>query len=657
MQKGSLYKNAAGFSLVEMMIVISIIIIVAASLVPLMVFVNQSSHNSQSRMTAYNLASDIMEEIRAMDYEEIGTAGGNPSGTIPQLQTVSFNGADFDVETLISWGSAKGNNDEINPVAYKNARVIVRGLDTFTGQTGKLAELHTVITRDGEEPLIKDGHLRARVLDSAEQPIDEPSVNIQIPGQQLMTDYNGTALFGILDSGYYDVRARVEDGLFPSPKETVVNGWIEKNNIEVEDYGLSDVIFSMEKKSNACHLEIKLVDEITGNAILESGKATLAVRLDGATYTVYNDREFLPGSFKNDCLPAEFSGVLWPKGTYNIIISGVPAYQDYNLSVDNNAFITGTGERWTGEFPDGGTTLSVTIPMKIYYFYEEKTKEDYENNTDMEDLTATDENTLELAYFSDAYDNESIVNPISSSSKKSKGPDKLFDGDKRQSSSWDSNVSPNSQPQWIGCEFTDSIPLTGVLVYLSHNESNPGSNPNFKPKDFYIRVSNDGLNWQTVCTGTFPVDVYNYFIDINPSVTCKFFELWITSEYRSPGQGVRIYEIEIFTDSGRNEDGSRLSKPIPLSEHNPEKGLSIEWSVTLPEGTTFEVWTVVTDGEIPVPTDGFKRVNNGDPVPDIGYLENFENKYLWILEVFTTEDITKSPVLHWLRIKEEGLME
>jgi hypothetical protein len=100
--------------------------------------------------------------------------------------------------------------------------------------------------------------------------------------------------------------------------------------------------------------------------------------------------------------------------------------------------------------------------------------------------------------------------------------------------------------------------------------------------------------------------------------------------------------------------GERLSLPIPLAEHESDKYLYIEWDAEVPEGTAFEIWTVVTDGKNQIPTEGYKKVGNGDIVPDIGYLENFENKYLWIKEIFTTDDQSLSPVLNWLRITEKG---
>lgn len=493
-------KKNNGLSIVEMMIALSIIIIVAASLVPLMVFVTTSGHSNQAKITAGNLSLSVMEKIRAMDYAGIGTVNGNPSGTIPQLQeNIELNGAEFDVETLISWGSAKENNEIINPVAYKNVRVIVKGINPFTNKKENLAELHSIVTRDGEEPIIANGHIRAWILDSCAQPIGEPSVHVEITSpvsQSMLTDYNGTALFGILDEGSYNVRAKVEEELMPSPKETVTDGWIKRNNVEVEDYKITDVNFHMEKKTNACHLIIKFIDKNTNSVITGSGKASLKLFLESATYTVYNKKQFTADDFEQEFLPADFSGALWPDGTYNIQITDVSGYEDYDLSINRDAFLSDKNELWNGEFEETGTTLIVTIPMKPSYFYEEQTKEDFEDNTGMEDLIATDQ--------------------------------------------------------------------------------------------------------------------------------------------------------------GRMDYGERLSLPIPLAEHESDKYLYIEWDAEVPEGTAFEIWTVVTDGKNQIPTEGYKKVGNGDIVPDIGYLENFENKYLWIKEIFTTDDQSLSPVLNWLRITEKG---
>lgn len=135
MVKYGIYNKNSGFSIVEMIIALTIIILVAASLVPLMVYVTTSGQSNQAKIAAGNLSLSVMEKIRAMDYESIGTVNGNPSGSIPQLQEgIEMNGMKFDVETLISWGSAKENNVIINPVAYKNIRIIARGINPFTNK-------------------------------------------------------------------------------------------------------------------------------------------------------------------------------------------------------------------------------------------------------------------------------------------------------------------------------------------------------------------------------------------------------------------------------------------------------------------------------------------------------------------------------------------
>lgn len=658
MRKTDRLKKETGFTLIEMIIALTIVFIIAASLVPLMVYVTKGGYNNQNRTTANNLASSVMEKIRAMDYDSIGTAGGNPAGTIPQLQeNVEFNGAQFEIDTLISWGAAKGKNENTNPVAFKNIRIIVKGLNPYTCNIEKLAELHSVVTRDGEEPLIENGHIRAWVIDSQKHPLDDPPVHIEIISpisQSMVTDYNGTALFGILESGEYNIRAKVEEELIPSPKETVIDGWIEKNNIEVNDFQITDVEFFMEQKNQACQLIIKLVDQNTQTLIVKNGKASITLSLDEETYTIYDWKAFSDDDFSEGCIPADFFGYLWSEGTYNIEISDVLGYEDYDLSIDKDAFLTNESELWNGMFEEPGTTLTVTIPMKSGCFYEEENKADFEDNTYMDHLTATDNDTLELSHYSNEVDPDSIMNIESSSSRRNSRPQEAFDGSINSSSYWQTQVSPNNVPQWIQCELNYPIILSGVRVYLSHNENNPGNTPNHKPKDFEIRVSMDGTNWDTIHTGTFPKDQYSYLIDFISPVQCQYFALYITSEYQSSRQGIRIYEIELFQGAGRNESGERLSLPISLQDHDASKQLQIEWEANVPGGTTFEVWTVVTEGTSEIPREGFKKVENGDIIPDIGYLENLDNKYLWILEKFTTNDSSISPVLDRLRITEEG---
>ena len=74
--------NKKGFTLVETIISITIIILAAAAILPLILYSSQSTYSNQNLITANNLASSVMEEIRSLDFDSIGTVDGNPEGLI-----------------------------------------------------------------------------------------------------------------------------------------------------------------------------------------------------------------------------------------------------------------------------------------------------------------------------------------------------------------------------------------------------------------------------------------------------------------------------------------------------------------------------------------------------------------------------------------------
>src|SRR4030042_6138827 len=81
-----------GFSIIEVVSAVFIFSIVTISIYGSFSAGLRSLAQSKHRVVATELTNEKMEIIRNMEYEDIGTEGGIPSGSMPQNETV-WNGS------------------------------------------------------------------------------------------------------------------------------------------------------------------------------------------------------------------------------------------------------------------------------------------------------------------------------------------------------------------------------------------------------------------------------------------------------------------------------------------------------------------------------------------------------------------------------------
>ncbi|HBI27598.1 MAG TPA: hypothetical protein DDY25_07725, partial [Peptococcaceae bacterium] len=58
-----------GFTLVELIVALTLLLVVALAFVPMFVYVSEGSQNNRARLIALKLASSKIEEIRALPYD------------------------------------------------------------------------------------------------------------------------------------------------------------------------------------------------------------------------------------------------------------------------------------------------------------------------------------------------------------------------------------------------------------------------------------------------------------------------------------------------------------------------------------------------------------------------------------------------------------
>jgi len=100
-----------GFSVVEIMIALVIIgIIVLMTVGP-----TQQSYNlllrSESKTVQTNIAQGRIEEVRSLEYKDVGYTSALPAGVLEPTETVTVSGVGYDIQTDISYfGSAAGDD-------------------------------------------------------------------------------------------------------------------------------------------------------------------------------------------------------------------------------------------------------------------------------------------------------------------------------------------------------------------------------------------------------------------------------------------------------------------------------------------------------------------------------------------------------------------
>lgn len=175
-----------GFTLIHALIATFIVIVASFGIYSAFNFSLKILQENKARATAISIAEEKMELVRNLPYDNIGTVGGIPSGSILQNEILPRNGISFLVATQIFYiddafdGVLGGNPDDLLNTDYKRARITV----SWPGTTyGKPVTLITYITPKGLESAIGGGTLRISVFDANGLPVPQAGVyikNIQV---------------------------------------------------------------------------------------------------------------------------------------------------------------------------------------------------------------------------------------------------------------------------------------------------------------------------------------------------------------------------------------------------------------------------------------------------------------------------------------------
>lgn len=295
------YSKKTGFSLIEVIAVISIVTLIFGGLFAAFEFSLRLIGQSRAKMTALALSTDRLEYIRSLPYDGVGTVFGIPSGAIPQVRTVSLNGITFTEDVLIEFvddpkdgfGGADSNGILSD---YKTIKIEYSW--TIGGTSDSFALVSAIVPRAIETDA-GGGTLRVNVFDADIAPLS--GINVRLLNTTTtttidvtrQTDPTGTAFFTgapaaanyqifVSAPGYSSEQTYVATTSLPNPitlPVAVLEGDVSTMNFQVDE--LSDLAFTF--------MSNKVIDDYLETFSDESGlDATSSVSVTGGNLELAN---------------------------------------------------------------------------------------------------------------------------------------------------------------------------------------------------------------------------------------------------------------------------------------------------------------------------------------------------------------------------------
>ena len=255
--------TARGSSLIDVLIAVFILTISFVAILGVLQLSVRLVGHTKARIGAVALANEAVEYARSLPYDSVGTMAGIPSGNIPQLQTILFNGVSYTRRTLVQYvddpKDGLGTLDQNGlPADYKRIKIEMSW--TLRGSPRTFSVISNIVPR-GVETIAGGGTLLISVLDALGAAVPAANVHIQnnslVPTISIDTSTNaaGTVLFpgspagssyeitvtraGMSTSKTYDTDASNPN---PTPRHlSVVAGGTTASTFEIDFLGSKTV--------------------------------------------------------------------------------------------------------------------------------------------------------------------------------------------------------------------------------------------------------------------------------------------------------------------------------------------------------------------------------------------------------------------------------
>jgi len=333
-----------GQSYLDILITIGVFLILLHAIFTLVSASYQFINFTRARTAAKHLASEKIETVHNMPYDEIGTVGGIPAGPLPQTETVKRNNLNYTVKTSIVYIDDPFDSsapDDLLPTDYKRVRVSVSWEGLAASKTNPVT-LITDIAPQGVETTAGGGTLSILVFDSQAEPV--PQATVRIVAESLTPTVNLTL-------------ETADNGRVILPGATTCSNNCYQISVTKEDYS-NDRTYSTEEiaNPNKPHQNV-LEGNLTEISFAIDKTSSLAV-----ISTQGKETDFAPQPNVSFCLRGS--------KTLGADINDEPVYKfDQELTTDSLGQLTIESLEWDNyEFflPDGSNwDIAGTNPLTI----------------------------------------------------------------------------------------------------------------------------------------------------------------------------------------------------------------------------------------------------------------------------------------------------
>lgn len=256
-------QHTGGYSLIEVLVAVAILSMVIVVITSSFLAAFHGVLNAKYRIAATGVATELLERIRNMPYDDIGTTTGWPTGNILATQIITQSGTVFTASLRVDYiddpfdgnvtGTIPDKPLDTVPTDYKRAEVSV-GWDS----TNDPVVLTARFAPNGLETEINTGSLLITVFNASGQPV--PLADVHVTNTNLdpavditnTTDINGNLQLLSLPpdvQGYHVVVSKTgynNDGTQPI---TVENPQPTKADATIEIQKATEVFFAIDKTS------------------------------------------------------------------------------------------------------------------------------------------------------------------------------------------------------------------------------------------------------------------------------------------------------------------------------------------------------------------------------------------------------------------------
>lgn len=173
-------KLVRGQFYIDLIIAVAVLSILGLALFRLSLLSYELISFNRARIAARHLAQEKAEYIRNLPYDEVGTLGGIPSGSIPQVENIERNGLNYVVRVAVIYFDDPFDGvtpDDLLPTDYKKVRIDVSWGGLAASNINPVT-LITDISPKGIETSAGGGTLSILVFDANAQPIPQADIHI-----------------------------------------------------------------------------------------------------------------------------------------------------------------------------------------------------------------------------------------------------------------------------------------------------------------------------------------------------------------------------------------------------------------------------------------------------------------------------------------------